>query len=55
MYLLDIFQNYFDKQIRYARTIYELNSLLDLELSDLGMKRWEIESIARQTAFEAKI
>jgi uncharacterized protein YjiS (DUF1127 family) len=55
MYLLDIFQNYFNKQIRYARTIYELNSLSDRELSDLGMQRWEIESIARQTAFEAKI
>jgi uncharacterized protein YjiS (DUF1127 family) len=55
MFLLDIFQNYFTQQVRYARTIYELNSLSDRELSDLGMKRWEIESIARQTAFEAKI
>ncbi len=35
---------------RYRETVAELSRLTDRELDDLGISRFQIESIARQTA-----
>jgi len=36
--------------LRYRETVRELSQLTDRELSDLGISRYEIESIARAHA-----
>lgn len=36
--------------MRYRETVRELSQLSDRELDDLGISRFQIESIARQTA-----
>jgi len=36
--------------MRYRETVRELSLLSDRELDDLGISRFQIESIARQTA-----
>jgi uncharacterized protein YjiS (DUF1127 family) len=35
---------------RYRETVQELSLLSDRELSDLGISRYEIESVARDSA-----
>jgi uncharacterized protein YjiS (DUF1127 family) len=37
--------------MRYRETVRELSLLSDRELDDLGISRFQIESIARQSAF----
>ncbi len=45
-YILAKVQAYF----RYRETVRELSLLSNRELDDLGISRFQIESIARQTA-----
>ncbi len=35
---------------RYRQTVRELMSLTDRELDDIGIRRWQIREIARETA-----
>lgn len=37
--------------LRYRETVNELSQLSDRELDDLGISRFQIESIAREHAF----
>ena len=37
--------------LRYRETVRELQQLSDRELDDLGISRFQIDSIARQHAF----
>jgi uncharacterized protein YjiS (DUF1127 family) len=37
--------------MRYRETVRELSLLSDRELDDLGINRFQIESVARQNAF----
>jgi uncharacterized protein YjiS (DUF1127 family) len=46
-YILSKFRSY----MRYRETVRELSLLSDRELDDLGISRFQIESIARQNAF----
>jgi uncharacterized protein YjiS (DUF1127 family) len=35
---------------RYRRTLSELNLMTDRDLADIGIKRWDVERIAREAA-----
>jgi uncharacterized protein YjiS (DUF1127 family) len=39
--------------LRYRETVRELSHLSDRELSDLGIMRWDIHSVARTSAAAA--
>lgn len=39
--------------MRYRQTVRELSHLSDRELSDLGIMRWDIPSVARTSAAAA--
>jgi uncharacterized protein YjiS (DUF1127 family) len=45
-YILSKVRNY----MRYRDTVRELSQLTDRELDDLGISRFQIESVARQHA-----
>ena len=41
--------NWFKRRMRLFRTVNELNKLSDRDLSDIGIRRSQIEQIARRT------
>jgi uncharacterized protein YjiS (DUF1127 family) len=45
-YILSKVRNY----LRYRDTVRELSQLTDRELDDLGISRFQIDSVARQNA-----
>lgn len=50
--LVDYILKAINRNIRYQRTITELNSLSDRDLRDLGLNRYEIEAVARQSVYQ---
>ena len=46
--LLAYVQRYLKKYFLYRRTMYELNSLTNRDLADLGINRGDIEFLARK-------
>lgn len=49
--LIGSVQDYLRRQRVFRQTLRELDALSDRELSDLGMHRADIETIAREAAF----
>ena len=50
--LVDYILEAIDRNIRYQRTIAELNRLSDRDLRDLGINRYESEVVARQSVYQ---
>jgi uncharacterized protein YjiS (DUF1127 family) len=48
-YLLSQIRSY----LRYRETVRELSQFSDRELDDLGIGRWDIDTVARTTAAAA--
>jgi uncharacterized protein YjiS (DUF1127 family) len=55
MDLLNRFQNYLERRRRERETIFELSSLSDRELADLGIGRSDIRRIAQAGALRGTI
>ncbi|MFN0114626.1 MAG: DUF1127 domain-containing protein [Paracoccaceae bacterium] len=39
------------RQAVYRQTLRELNALSDRDLTDMGISRWTLESVAREAAY----
>jgi len=50
--LVDYILEAINRNLRYQRTITELNSLTDRDLRDLGINRYDIEYVARKSVYQ---